>query len=106
MLFFEFLKIVWEFYVMFVNVDMRGTVVLITSESTDYFSAAVFIELLKFWCEYLLLFSMHARVLATNCGKEVGRGGRGDGGDKFKARPFLYCKFERGIKESNVSSSC
>ena len=69
--FFLFLKIVWEFYVMFVNVDMRETVLLISSESTDYSSAAIFIELLKFWCEYLLLFSMHARVLATNCGKEV-----------------------------------
>ena len=78
--FFEFLKIVWEFYVMFVNVDMRETVLLITNESTDYFSAAIFIELLKFWCEYLLLFLMHARVLATNCGKEVGREGGGGAG--------------------------
>ena len=27
-------------------------------------------------------------------------------GGKFKSGPFLYRKYERGIKESNVSSSC
>ena len=43
---------------MFVNVDMCKTV-LIAGESTDYeFSAAIFIELLKFFCEVLtIIFS-------------------------------------------------
>ena len=80
---------------MFVNVDMRETVLLITSESTDYFSAAIFIELLKSWCEYLLLFLMHARVLATNCGKEVGR--EGGGGRGAGSKRYLFC-----IVSSNV----
>ena len=38
---------------MFVNIDIHE-IVLITSKNTDYdFSAAIFIELLKFWCEVL-----------------------------------------------------
>ena len=46
---------------MFVNVEMCKTV-LIAGESTDYeFSAAIFIELLKFFCEALtIIFIMHA----------------------------------------------
>ena len=54
-LLFEFLKIVWEFYETFVEVDMCE-IVLITSEGTGYeFSAAIFIDLLKFWCEVLTI---------------------------------------------------
>ena len=42
-------------YVIFVNVDMCE-IVLITNESTDYeFSAAIVVELLKFWCEVLTM---------------------------------------------------
>ena len=45
---------------MFVNVDMCKTV-LIAGESTD--SAAIFIELLKFFCEVLtIIFRMHVYV--------------------------------------------
>ena len=49
--------------VTFVNVDMCKTV-LIAGESSDYeFSAAIFIELLKFFCEVLtIIFRMHAYV--------------------------------------------
>ena len=50
---------------MFVNVDMCKTV-LIAGESTG--SAAIFIELLKFFCEVLtIIFRMHMH--------EVGGGG-------------------------------
>ena len=45
---------------MFVNVDMCKTV-LIAGESTD--SAAIFIELLKCFCEVLpIIFRMHVYV--------------------------------------------
>ena len=57
----------WDFkdclkiYVMYVNVDMCKAV-LIAGESTDYeFSVAIFIELLKFFCE-VLSFRIHAYV--------------------------------------------
>ena len=40
---------------MFVNRDMCQ-IVLVTIESTDYeFSAAIFTELFKFWCEVLTI---------------------------------------------------
>ena len=56
----EFLRGFFGIFVMFVNVDIRE-IVLITSESTDYeFSAAIFIELLKFWCEVLLFWDVCA----------------------------------------------
>ena len=50
-------------FVTFVDVDMCKTV-LIAGESTDYeFSAATFIELLKFFCEVLtIIFRMHEYV--------------------------------------------
>ena len=42
-------------FVMFVNRDMCQ-IVLVTIESTDYeFSAAIFTELFKFWCEVLTI---------------------------------------------------
>ena len=45
---------------MFVNVNMRKTV-LIADESTD--STAIFIELLKFFCEVLtIIFRIHVYV--------------------------------------------
>ena len=50
-LFFLIFKDCLRIFVMFVNVDMCKTV-LIAGESTD--SAAIFIELLKFFCEVLL----------------------------------------------------
>ena len=51
---------------MFVNVEMCKTV-LIAGESTDYeFSAAIFIELLKFFCEVLtIIFQNTCVFLAT-----------------------------------------
>ena len=43
------------FFVMHVNVGMCE-IVIRTSESADYeFSAAIFIKLLKFWCEVLTI---------------------------------------------------
>ena len=61
---------------MFVNVDMCKTV-LIAGESTG--SAAIFIELLKFFCEVLtIIFRMHMH--------EVG----GEGG----GRPHPFLKIE------------
>ena len=46
---------------MFVNVEI-SEIVLIKSESTDYeFSAAIFIELLEFWCEVLTTVLRHMR---------------------------------------------
>ena len=50
-LFFLIFKDCLRIFVMFVNVDMCKTV-LIAGESTD--SAAIFIELLKCFCEVLL----------------------------------------------------
>ena len=45
---------------MFVNVNM-GKIVFIAGESTD--SAAIFIELLKFFCDVLtIIFRMHVYV--------------------------------------------
>ena len=72
--FFEFLKIVWEFFVIFVNVDMCKTV-LIAGEGTD--CAAIFIELLKCFCEVLtIIFTMHVyvwwRIRGTISGEKGG----------------------------------
>ena len=45
---------------MFVNVNM-GKIVLIAGESADF--AAIFIELLKFFCDVLnIIFRMHVYV--------------------------------------------
>ena len=56
-LFFLIFKDCLRIFVMFVNVDMRKTV-LIAGESTD--SAAIFIGLLKCFCEVLtVIFRMH-----------------------------------------------
>ena len=56
-LFFWSFKDCLKIFVMFVNVDMCKTV-LIAGESTG--SAAIFIELLKFFCEVLtIIFRMH-----------------------------------------------
>ena len=46
-------------------------------------------------------FKYFIRGAATNNGPG-GRGGEG----RFKSGPFLYQKYKRGIKESNVSSLC
>ena len=45
-----------------------------------------------------------SRGVATNNGLAGGRGGGVRG--RFKLRPFLYCRYKRGIKESDVFSSC
>ena len=59
-LFFFIFKDCLRIFVMFVNVDMCKTV-LIAGESTD--SAAIFIELLKCFCEVLtIIFRMHVYV--------------------------------------------
>ena len=59
-LFFLIFKDCLRIFVMFVNVDMCKTV-LIAGESTD--SAAIFIELLKFFCEVLtIILRMHVYV--------------------------------------------
>ena len=62
-LFFGDFKDCLRIFVMFVDVDMCKTV-LIAGESTDYeFTAAIFIELLKFFCEVVtIIFRMHAYV--------------------------------------------
>ena len=58
--FFLIFKDCLRIFVMFVNVDMCKTV-LIAGESTD--SAAIFIELLKFFCEVLtIIFRMRVYV--------------------------------------------
>ena len=58
--FFLIFKDCLRIFVMFVNVDMCKTV-LIAGESTD--SAAIFIELLKFFCEVLtIIFRIHLYV--------------------------------------------
>ena len=44
---------------------------------------------------------IHIRGVATNSGY-----GEGRGGVRFKSGPFLYRKYEHGIKMSNVSSPC
>ena len=55
-------------------------------------------------CQRVYFFKNIAvyRGAATNSGL----GGGGGGGGRFKSGSFLYRKYERGIKESNVSSSC
>ena len=56
-LFFRIFKDCLRIFVMFVNMDMCKTV-LIAGESTD--SAAIFIELLKCFCEALtIIFRIH-----------------------------------------------
>ena len=53
--FFWVFKDCLRIFVMFVNRDMCQ-IVLVTIESTDYeFSAAIFTELFKFWCEVLTI---------------------------------------------------
>ena len=49
----------------------------------------------------ILYFVIHTfRSVAANSGL------RGRGWSRFKSGPFLYRKYKRGIKETNVSSSC
>ena len=58
--FFLIFKDCLRIFVMFVNVDMCKTV-LIAGETTDF--AAIFIELLQFFCEVLaIIFRMHVYV--------------------------------------------
>ena len=59
---------------MFVNVDMCKTV-LITGESTD--SAAIFIELLKLFCEVLLFLGCMCMSGDVSRAQSAGRRGKG-----------------------------
>ena len=76
---------------MFVNVGMCE-ITLITSESTDYeFSAAIFIELLKFWCEVLTIVLGCMRMSGDVSGAQLaGRRGRGRG-----VSPVLFWKLKK-----------
>ena len=51
-------------------------------------------------CGLFIDYEISYRGVAAN----NGLGGKGLG--RFKSGPFLYRKYKRGIKESNVSSSC
>ena len=83
---------------MFVNVDMCKTV-LIAGESTD--SAAIFIELLKCFCEVLtIIFRMHQDVYLVTCHGHNQQGGGGRRGDL--PNPFL--KIEK--KTAGLSLMC
>ena len=77
---------------MFVNVDMCKTV-LIAGETTDF--AAIFIELLQFFCEVLaIIFRMHVYVwwrIRDTIGGEEGKG-VGPG------LPYLFLKIEKIVQ--------
>ena len=85
-LFFWSFKDCLKIFVMFVNVDMCKTV-LIAGESTG--SAAIFIELLKFFCEVLtIIFRMHVYVWWRIRGTISGEEGQG-------VSPTLFCKLKK-----------
>ena len=73
---------------MFVNVDMRE-IALITSESTQYeFSAAIFIELLKFWYKVVTIVLECMRMPGNVSGAQLA--GKREGG--VLPYPFLKIK--------------
>ena len=79
---------------MFVNVDMCE-ITLITSESTEYeFSAAIFIELLKFWCEVLTIVLGYMRMSGDVSGAQMGGWG-GGGGRGVGVSPVLFWKLKK-----------
>ena len=74
---------------MFVNVDMRE-IALITSESTEYeFSAAIFIELLKFWYKVVTIVLECMRMPGNVSGAQLA--GKREGGFS----PTLFWKLKK-----------
>ena len=76
---------------MFVNVDMRE-IALITSESTEYeFSAAIFIELLKFWYKVVTIVLGCMRLPGNVSGAQLAGKREGEGGFS----PNLFSKLKK-----------
>ena len=78
---------------MFVNMDMRE-IALITSESTEYeFSAAIFIELLKFWYKVVTIVLGCMRMPGNVSGAQLA--GKREGGGGGGLTPNLFSKLKK-----------
>ena len=75
--------VVWKF--LWCLWTSTSEIILITSEGTDYeFSAAIFIELLKFWCEVLTIFLGCIRMSGDISGAQLAGRRRGVSPALFK----------------------